>query len=88
MFEEFDDGILKIKCVKPGGYTLTNYGQYHFNEQDEIDLLDTLLPATIRCSDWWTANNICNDNGYEIAQLIIAGYFIITESRKPQKYRS
>lgn len=81
-------GILKIKCIKSGGYILANYGQYQFDEDEEIDLLDTNLPDTIRCDDWWTADNMCRDIGYEIAQLIMAGYFTITERQQPQQFRS
>lgn len=76
-------GVYKIKCVKPGGHTLINYGQYAFSENEEIDLMDQNLPDTIRCGNWWTANTMCKDQGFEIAQLIAAGDFIITESIMP-----
>jgi len=78
-----DRGVYKIKCVKAGGHTLTNYGQYAFTENEEIDLLDQNLPATIRCVDWWTADNMCRDTGFEIAQLMVAGDFVVVEKRQP-----
>lgn len=76
-------GVYKIKCVNPGGCTLTKYGQYAFSENEEIDLLDPGLPDTIRCSNWWTAKTMCTDTGYEIAQRIVAGEFIVTEATLP-----
>lgn len=78
-----DLGTYKIKCVCQGGYILNGYGQYIFKEGEEIDLMDQSLPETIRCSNWSTADSICKDVGFEIAQLIIAGNFIITEKRPP-----
>lgn len=77
------EGVYKIKCVKPGGCTLTNYGQYSFSENEEIDLMDQNLPDTLRCGNWWTARTMCTDTGYEIAQLIEAGGFIVTETAHP-----
>ena len=78
-----DRGVYKIKCVKDGGITLTNYGQYEFDKNDEIDLLDPELPDTIKCLDWHTADNMCLDTGFEIAQRIAAGEFTVTEKRMP-----
>ena len=77
------EGVYKIKCVKPGGHTLINYGQYSFSENEEIDLMDQNLPDTLRCGNWWTARTMCTDTGYEIAQLIEAGDFIVTETAPP-----
>ena len=76
-------GTYKIECIRPGGYTLTNYGQYSFSENEEIDLMDQNLPDTIRCGSWWTARTMCTDMGYEIAQLIASGDFIVTEATMP-----
>lgn len=78
-----DNGVYKIKCVKAGGHTLTNYGQFAFSEGQEVDLLDAGLPDTIRAGSYWTAENMCRDTGYEIAQLIAAGDFIVVERREP-----
>jgi len=79
----FDKGVYKIKCVKAGGHTLTNYGQQAFAENEELDLLDDATPGTIRAADWWTADNMCRDTGFEIAQLIAAGDFEVSEKRRP-----
>jgi hypothetical protein len=80
---EIDKGVYKIKCVKVGGHTLTKYGQKAFAENEELDLLDDATPATIRAADWWTADNMCRDTGFEIAQLIAAGDFVVVEKRRP-----
>lgn len=80
---ELDKGVYRIKCVKAGGHTLTNYGQKHFAENEELDLLDDATPATIRAADWWTADNMCRDTGFELAQLINAGDFEVAEKRRP-----
>ena len=77
-------GIYKIKCIKPGGVTLTNYGHFVFAQNEEIDLLDLALPRAIYCANWPTAENMCKDKGFELAQRIAAGEFIITETRKPE----
>lgn len=83
-----DRGTYRIRCVKVGGVTLTHYGQYVFAQDDEIDLLDQGLPATIRCGDWQTADNVCRDVGFEIAQRIVAGEFVVTEKSRPQPMKS
>lgn len=80
---EFDKGVYRIKCVKAGGHTLTNYGQKAFTENEELDLLDDATPDTIRAADWWTADNMCRDTGFEIAQLIRDGHFTVAEKRQP-----
>jgi len=76
-------GTYKIKCVKVGGYTLTGYGQYAFAENEEIDLLAQTTPTTLRAGNHHTANAMCKDTTYEIAQLITAGDFVITEITPP-----
>lgn len=81
-----DLGVYKIKCIHQGGYVLSGYGQYAFEEGEEIDLMNQSLPETIRCSSWSTADNICKDMGFEIAQLIAIGDFIITEKKSPNMY--
>jgi len=80
---ERDIGVYRIKCVKVGGVTLANYGQYGFTQDEEIDLLDPTLPATIKCVDWNTADNMCRDVGFEIAQRVVAGEFVVVEKRAP-----
>jgi hypothetical protein len=79
----FDRGIFRIKCVKTGGHTLTGYGAYAFAENEELDLLGSSVPATLRCLEWSIAQNMCSNPNLEIAQLITAGDFMIVESRKP-----
>jgi len=76
-------GTYKIKCVKVGGHTLTGYGQYAFSENEEIDLLAQSTPPTLRAGTHHTAKAMCEDTTYEIAQLIAAGDFIVTEITPP-----
>jgi hypothetical protein len=78
-----DKGTYRIKCVKTGGQILTNYGGYDFAEDAEVDLLDDATPDTLRAGDYWTADNMCRDTGFEIAQRIQAGEFVVVEKRQP-----
>jgi hypothetical protein len=78
-----DPGTYKIECVKPGGLTLENYGQFHFEEGQVTDLLDPALPTGIKCSDWETAYIMCHDGGLEIAQKINLGHLEVVEVRAP-----
>lgn len=80
---EPDKGVYRIKCVKPGGHTLTKYGAQIFAENEELDLVADSTPSAIRAADWWTADNMCRDTGYELAQLIVAGHFEVVEKRRP-----
>lgn len=76
-------GELRIKCVKPGGYTMTNYGGYAWAEDEEQNLVDEALPATLRAGDYWTARNMCKDPALELAQRIVAGDFVIVSEKQP-----
>lgn len=78
-----DTGVFKIKCVKVGGITLTNYGQQSFSENEELDLLDAETPAALRAGSYSTADTMCRDPARELAQRIAAGEFIITERAVP-----
>ena len=78
-----DLGVYKIQCANPSGCTLANYGQFSFSDGYEIDLMDQTLPETIRCGDWYTADNMCRDTGFEMAQLIQSGDLIVTERTPP-----
>lgn len=77
-----DPGTYKIKCVNAGGYVLSGYGQYAFDEGEEVDLVSPETPVSLR-AQWNTADTMCRDQGFEIAQLIAAGIFIVTERRRP-----
>ena len=70
-------GEIVIKCVKAGGYTMTNYGAYAWSQDEQKSLFDVALPATLRVLDYKTAKRMINDLNYELAQRIAAGDFII-----------
>ena len=76
-------GALVVKCVKSGGYTMSGYGGYSWDEGEEQDLLDDTLPEALRASDYWTARNMCHDPALELAQRIAAGDFEVVLERKP-----
>ena len=78
-----DVGKYIIRCIKSGGVTLTNYGQKYFAEEEELDLLNELAPSTIKASDFSTASNMCEDSGFELAQRIASGEFIIVLRIRP-----
>ena len=77
-------GTYKIKCVKNGGLTLANYGQYSFAQDEEIDLLAKTTHIAIRAGTYHTACMMCNDPALEIASLINAGDLVITENMPPE----
>lgn len=79
-----DVGCFKIRCVKSGGLTLVGYGAFHFDENQEVDLLDPSLPATLRCATWGVAQLVCSDPSTELAQLVANGALVVSESRKPR----
>lgn len=76
-------GEFRIKCIKVGGYTMQGYGNYIWVENEEQNLLDELLPSTLRAGDYNTACNMCKDPARELAQRIVAGDFIIISEKKP-----
>ena len=78
-----DLGEYWIKCVKAGGHMLVGYGAKVFTENEEIDLVAKSTPEFLRCADHDVAHNVCTDPSLEIAQLITAGDFEITKTRKP-----
>ena len=78
-----DRGTFKIKCVRVGGLALDGYGGFVFEENEEVDLLGDVLPDTLKCIDYSTADRICSDANLEIAQRIAAGDIIVTEQRRP-----
>jgi hypothetical protein len=77
-------GNYTIKCVKAGGHSLTGYGQHAFSEGEELDLLDAGTPDSLRAANWAIAKAMCEDSGYELAQLIAAGDFEIASSVPPE----
>ena len=77
-----DIGSYIVKCVKPGGDTLALYG-FAADEGQEFDLLDPATSESIRVSDFWTADNMCRDLGFELAQKIAAGHWQVVLARQP-----
>lgn len=76
-------GDIVIKCIKTGGYTMTNYGQYAWAQDEEKSLFDPALPDTIRTADYSTAKRMVTDTNYELAQQVVAGNFEITSDVPP-----
>ena len=62
-----DRGTFKIKCVRVGGLALDGYGGFVFEENEEVDLLGDVLPDTLKCIDYSTADRICSDANLERA---------------------
>ena len=76
-------GEVKLKCVKVGGYTMTNYGAYMWAQDEERSLFDGALPVALRADEYGTARNMIVDPARELTQRIAAGDFIIVEDRHP-----
>ncbi len=70
-------GEVKIKCVKTGGVTMTNYGAYIFAENDELDLLDPATADQIRAPNYACAHTMITDPACELTVRIAAGEFVI-----------
>lgn len=79
-----DMGTYKVKCIDQNGVALSTLGGYTFAYEDEIDLLDPNLSGNIRCSNWSTADTLCRDSAFELAQMIEAGRLEVTEQRRPK----
>lgn len=78
-----DIGEYVIKCVKPGGDTLALYGNFAATEGQVINLLDAGTDDRIRAGGYWTAQNMCEDVGFELAQKIKAGTWQLVSKREP-----
>lgn len=78
-----DMGNFIVKCVKVGGDTLSTYG-FAASQGQEVDLLDPATPDNIRAFDYWTAENMCRDTGFELAQKIVAGHWQVVSKRMPE----
>jgi len=85
-------GCLKIKNVSGSILTLTEYGQYEFAVDEELNLLDEVVPNTLRAADYYTAQNMVGRASvgkapsyttYELAQKINAGQLAVIEDRLP-----
>ena len=76
-------GMYVIRCVKDGGLTLTEYGQYEFGDEEDVNLLNPEVPETLRANDYWVAHVMCTDTGFELAQRISAGELEIVKTIKP-----
>lgn len=76
-------GDVRVQCVKTGGYTMTAYGQYVWAQDEVRSLFDDTLPASLRVEDYSTAHNMVVDPGYELAQRIAYGDFVLVEDRLP-----
>lgn len=72
-----------VRCLKPGGDTLVTYST-SADQGEEIDLLDPGTPDNIRAGGYWTAENMCCDLGFELAQKIARGDWAVIEKRQPQ----
>ncbi len=81
-------GQYKIKNVSGRRLQLRGYGQYNFEVDEEIDLLDPAVPSTLRAADWHTAQNMVGYARvrrppiyavYELAQRIESGDLEVTE---------
>ena len=71
-------GEVRVKCVKVGGVTLAEYGNYTFVENDELDLLDEVVtPDQIRAPCYATAHTMVTDPACELTQRIAAGEFTV-----------
>lgn len=77
----YDPGEYIVQCVKLGGDALTLYGFSAVYGQ-EIDLLSDATPATLRASDFDTAENMCTDTGFELAAKIFSGDWRIVKTRR------
>ena len=77
-----DIGQYVVKCVKPGGDTLTTYS-FAAAQDQVVDLLDAGTPANLRAGSYWTAQTMCEDTGFELAQKIAAGSWQIITRRQP-----
>ena len=77
-------GKYKVKCVKPGGITLTTYNDHHLSENQVLDLLDENLPSYIKAANWSVADTMCKDSDLEIAQAILAGDIVVVEKKMPE----
>ena len=85
-------GKYRIKNIKGSAWALTQYGQYSFAVNEELDLLDDAVPGTLRAADYRTAKNMCGraDVGkppkfttYELAQRIDVGELSVIETVLP-----
>ena len=85
MAEIPDTGQYVVKCVKPGGDTLALYG-FAATENQVVDLLDAGTPANIRAGSFWTAQTMCEDVGFELAQKIRDGLWVVVTRREPEPF--
>lgn len=85
-------GEISIKNISGGALQLTNYGQYTFAVDEEINLLDSALPDTLRAADYPNALNMVgcatptkapHHTDYELAQRIVANELAVTVNRRP-----
>lgn len=73
-------GQWPVKCVKVGGSTILGF---YFAQNETRDLLDPLLPASIRAANYNTARNMTTDPVYPITQAIAAGDFVLQPPTAP-----
>lgn len=77
-------GDIIVKCIKADGYTMTDYGQYSWDEGEERSILhDMSLPDTLRANDFSTAKTMVIDLNYELAQCIQNGDFEVVSIVNP-----
>lgn len=75
-------GKYVVKCLKSGGDTLLTYG-YTALQNQEVDLLDPSTPDNLRAGGYLTAENMCMDIGFELAQKIASGDWAVVEKVLP-----
>ncbi|HSC28981.1 MAG TPA: hypothetical protein VLD67_17025 [Vicinamibacterales bacterium] len=78
-----DLGEYVVKCIKPGGDTLSTYGDFAATQDQSIDLLADSTPDSLRAGSYWTAQTMCEDPGFELAQKIAAGTWQVVSKRQP-----
>jgi hypothetical protein len=77
-----DEGEYKIRCMKVGGDTLSTYS-FSATEGQVVDLVGADAPVQLK-TDFWTAANMCEDTGFEIAQKIKSGIWQRVTKREPE----
>lgn len=77
-----DIGEYTVKCVKPGGDTLATYS-FTATQDQVVNLLDEATPANLRAGSYWTAQTMCEDTGFELAQKIRDGLWQLVSKRQP-----
>jgi hypothetical protein len=85
-------GQLWVKNISGSTHQLTQYGQYDFGIDEELDILDPTTPNTLMAADYLTAKNMVGRatvgvgpkyTDYELAQKINDGILSIIKDIQP-----